>query len=107
MHDTILLYLSPSVLNRMMYLVYCAHVGSAEDSDWHRGEWKDGKMHGPGTYYHVAKGQVFKGTWVKGVAKCGTIEDHNRETAKRPPLYDIPEVGAVFEITVCSVQLFP
>lgn len=58
----------------------------------YEGEWKDDQKHGSGKFYHYGKGQVFVGTWVNGVAKCGVMEDFNRETATQATQYQLPEV---------------
>ena len=47
---------------------------------------------GEGRYLHLDKGQVYTGTWLDDVAKCGTMEDANRDTASDPPPYPIPQV---------------
>lgn len=44
------------------------------DENRYEGEWKDDKKHGNGKYYHLDKGQVFIGTWVDDIAKCGVME---------------------------------
>lgn len=62
------------------------------DENRYEGEWKDDKKHGNGKYYHLDKGQVFIGTWVDDIAKCGVMEDFNRDTATNPTKYPIPEV---------------
>ena len=47
---------------------------------------------GPGTFLYLDKGQVYSGTWVDDIAKCGTLEDFGREGAPDPPIYPIPQV---------------
>ena len=51
---------------------------------------------GEGRYLYLDKGQVFTGTWVDDVPKCGIMEDVNRETVPDPPPYPIPQVQIKF-----------
>ncbi|XP_066917118.1 MORN repeat-containing protein 3-like [Clytia hemisphaerica] len=62
------------------------------DENRYEGQWKDGMKHGEGKFYHYNKGQVFLGTWLNDVAKCGTMEDFNRETAIDATKYPLPEL---------------
>lgn len=63
-----------------------------ENENRYEGEWEDDKKHGEGKFYHLDKGQVFIGTWVTDIAKCGIMEDFNRETAVDGTQYPIPEL---------------
>ena len=47
---------------------------------------------GEGRFLHLDKGQVYTGTWVEDVARCGIMEDVNRDSALNPPPYPIPQV---------------
>lgn len=58
----------------------------------YEGEWKNDQKHGSGKFYHYEKGQVFIGTWVNNIAKCGVMEDFNRGTASQATQYPLPEV---------------
>jgi len=58
----------------------------------YEGEWKDDQKHGEGKFYHLDKGQVFIGTWVNNIGKCGIMEDFNRNTAVSATKYPIPEL---------------
>ena len=62
----------------------------SENENRYEGEWKDGLKHGKGKFYHYSKGQVFVGTWLADVAKCGEMEDFNRETAEEATRYPLP-----------------
>ena len=62
----------------------------------YEGMWERGMKNGEGRYLHLDKGQVFTGTWVDDVPKCGIMEDVNRETVPDPPPYPIPQVQIKF-----------
>ena len=47
---------------------------------------------GDGRFLYLDKGQMYTGFWVNDVAKCGTVEDFDRDSAPQPPKYPIPEV---------------
>ena len=49
---------------------------------------------GDGRFLYLDKGQMYTGFWVNDVAKCGTVEDFDRDSAPEPPKYPIPEVCA-------------
>ena len=59
----------------------------------YEGSWKNDMKNGEGKFFYLDRGQVYTGTWVDDTAKCGTLEDFGRETARDPPIYPIPEVG--------------
>lgn len=46
---------------------------------------------GHGKFLYLDRGQVYTGTWVDDIPKCGTLEDTNRD-APNPPPYPIPQV---------------
>lgn len=48
---------------------------------------------GEGKFLYLDRGQVYTGTWLDDIAKCGVLEDANREGATNPPLYPIPKVS--------------
>ncbi|XP_018412758.1 PREDICTED: MORN repeat-containing protein 3 [Nanorana parkeri] len=58
----------------------------------YEGSWKNGKKHGPGKFYYLDKGQMYEGTWVEDIPKCGTVVDFGRAEAPMPTKYPIPEV---------------
>eukprot|EP00056_Hartaetosiga_gracilis_P001800 m.47741 g.47741 ORF g.47741 m.47741 type:complete len:231 (+) comp10786_c0_seq2:49-741(+) len=58
----------------------------------YEGSWELDKKHGDGIYYYVNKGQCYKGAWKEGTAKCGIMEDLDREFASDPTKYNIPEL---------------
>ena len=39
-----------------------------------------------------SQGQLYTGTWVEGTAKCGELEDLQRQNAENPTQYPIPEL---------------
>ena len=49
---------------------------------------------GEGRFLHQDKGQVYSGTWVDDVAKCGVMEDVDRDSAPHSPPYPIPQVSS-------------
>ena len=59
----------------------------------YEGSWSDDMKNGPGRFLYLDKGQVYTGTWVDDIAKCGSLEDFGREGAPAPPIYPIPEVS--------------
>ena len=61
----------------------------------YEGSWKNDKKNGPGKYYYLDTGQLFQGVWVDDIAKCGTMEDFNRDTAPEPTVYPIPQVSFI------------
>ena len=48
---------------------------------------------GEGKFLYLDRGQVYTGTWVDDIAKCGTLEDVDRDSAPNPPPYPIPQVA--------------
>ncbi|XP_001510379.2 MORN repeat-containing protein 3 [Ornithorhynchus anatinus] len=58
----------------------------------YEGSWRGGKKNGPGCFFHLDKGQLFKGFWVDDVAKFGTMIDFGREEAPKPTQYPIPKI---------------
>lgn len=63
------------------------------NSNRYEGLWKDGLKNGEGKFIYLDKGQVYTGTWLDGIAKCGYMEDFGRDGAPNPPVYPIPKVG--------------
>ena len=57
--------------------------------------WARGVKNGEGRFLHLDKGQVFSGTWVDDIAKCGVMEDVERDSAPHPPPYPIPQVDYI------------
>nr|XP_043868960.1 MORN repeat-containing protein 3 isoform X2 [Solea senegalensis] len=62
------------------------------NGNWYEGAWQYGKRNGDGKFYYSDKGQLYKGLWVDGVAKCGTLTDCGRDNAPMPTKYPIPKV---------------
>lgn len=61
----------------------------------YEGEWKDDKKHGDGKFYFLDSGQLYIGTWVNDIPKCGTCEEFGKETATNPSPYVLPECTLV------------
>jgi len=51
-----------------------------KNGDRFEGHWSRGMKEGPGVWYYENRQQVYRGEWVKDVAKCGTIEDMPKKT---------------------------
>ncbi|KAM9841543.1 MORN repeat-containing protein 3 [Aulostomus maculatus] len=62
------------------------------NGNWYEGSWRDGKKNGNGKFFYADKGQLYKGFWVDGVAKCGTVSDFGRDDAPTPTKYPIPKI---------------
>eukprot|EP00920_Eleutheroschizon_duboscqi_P022717 GHVT01055325.1.p2 GENE.GHVT01055325.1~~GHVT01055325.1.p2 ORF type:complete len:111 (+),score=1.63 GHVT01055325.1:401-733(+) len=58
----------------------------------YEGSWRNGKKNGPGKFYYLDKGQLFEGTWVDDVPKCGEMRDWDREIAPDPTPYPLPPI---------------
>lgn len=59
----------------------------------YEGMWEGDQKNGPGKFLYMDKGQVYTGNWKDGIAKCGILEDFNREEAPNPPRYPLPPVS--------------
>ncbi len=55
----------------------------------YEGLWLADKKHGDGKFYYLDSGQLFEGTWVDDVARCGAMRDLQRESAPAPTQYAI------------------
>lgn len=78
-------------------LLECAVLSTslrAANGNRYEGSWEDDMKNGDGRFFYLDKGQKFTGFWVNDVAKCGTMEDSDRDSAPQPPKYPIPEVRA-------------
>ncbi len=60
----------------------------------YEGMWSEDMKNGDGKFLYLDKGQVYVGTWVDDIPKCGSMEDFGREGAPNPPVYPIPKVTA-------------
>lgn len=58
----------------------------------YEGGWKDDKKHGKGKFFFLDSGQLLEGVWDKGVQKCGTMRDFNRDNAPTQTQYAIPKL---------------
>ena len=59
----------------------------------YEGTWERDMKNGNGKFLYLDKGQVYTGMWKDNVAKCGTLEDFDRDGAPNPPVYPIPTVS--------------
>ncbi|CAL8280941.1 unnamed protein product [Gadus morhua 'NCC'] len=59
----------------------------------YEGSWQDGKKNGQGRFLFWERGQIYKGLWVDGVCKCGTLSDYRRDDAPMPSKSPFPKVG--------------
>lgn len=58
----------------------------------YEGQWKNDQKNGAGKFYYLDKGQVYEGTWLNDVPKCGEMKDFGRENAPDATQYPIPSV---------------
>ncbi|ELU04135.1 hypothetical protein CAPTEDRAFT_167723 [Capitella teleta] len=58
----------------------------------YEGSWKNGMKNGPGKFYYLDKGQVYLGTWLNDIAKCGEMTDFSRDEAPDATPYPIPKI---------------
>lgn len=63
-----------------------------ENGNRYEGSWENDAKHGDGKFYYLEKGQLYIGSWVAGVAKCGEMIDLQRENAVDPTLFPIPNI---------------
>ena len=71
----------------------------------YEGSWLNGMKNGPGKFLHLDKGQVYVGNWQDDIAKCGTLEDFDRENAPNPPVYPIPIVSCCMMVTDYTLSM--
>ena len=60
----------------------------------YEGSWRNGKKNGPGRFFYLDRGQLYEGTWVEDIPKCGEMKDFGREGAPAPTQYPIPKVSS-------------
>lgn len=75
----------------------------------YEGMWERDMKHGEGKFFYMDKGQVYTGVWKDDVAKCGIMEDFDREGAPNPPAYPLPMVSktlVVFSLSLTSLPFF-
>ena len=77
----------------------------AANSNRYEGTWNKDMKNGPGKFFYNDKGQMYEGTWVDDVARCGEMIDICRETAPDATPYPIPSVGA-YIIVICYNVLY-
>ena len=71
----------------------------------YEGSWRNDKKNGPGRYFYLDRGQLYEGTWLDDVPKCGEMKDFGREGAPAPTQYPIPVVGRLYWIPKLAVFL--
>ena len=76
-------------------------VLSIPNGNRYEGMWEGDKKNGPGKFLFLDKGQVYTGNWKDGVAKCGTLENFDRENAPNPSTYPMPPVSNIIMYTLC------
>jgi hypothetical protein len=59
----------------------------------YEGMWERDMKNGEGKFLYMNKGQVYTGTWVDGMARCGVLEDLGIEDVPSPPAYPLPRVS--------------
>lgn len=59
----------------------------------YEGEWLNHLKHGEGKFFYLDKGQLYIGTWIEGIPKCGEFIDLQRQNAEDPTQYPLPELG--------------
>ena len=64
----------------------------------YEGSWKNDMKDGDGKFLYLDKGQVYTGVWKENVAKSGTLEDFDRDSAPNPPIFPLPEVNNMFNM---------
>ena len=69
----------------------------------YEGMWEKDLKNGEGKFFYLDKGQVYTGVWKDNMAKCGTLEDLDREAAPDPPQYPLPPVSKT-KLQADSVQ---
>ena len=74
------------------YIVFTLLSPSANGNRY-EGLWSRGMKNGEGNFFYMDRGQVYTGDWVDDIAKCGTLEDTDRDTAPNAPPYPIPAVS--------------
>ncbi|XP_019937150.2 MORN repeat-containing protein 3-like isoform X2 [Paralichthys olivaceus] len=75
----------------------CHGKGSLQyaNGNWYEGDWQDGKKNGNGKFCYPDKGRIYKGFWVDGVAKCGTLSYFGKDDAPTPTNHPIPQLQLV------------
>ena len=72
---------------RILYFLYVANDNRFE------GAWANDMKNGAGKFIFLDKGQILSGHWKDDIAKCGSLEDFDREHAPDPPVFPIPQVS--------------
>ena len=67
----------------------------ASTGDVYEGSWLNDLKDGPGRYHYKSTGKVYIGEWSMGVAKCGMLQDEEKNAFHKYPVeeeYDLPEL---------------
>lgn len=64
----------------------------------YEGLWERDMKNGRGKFIYLDKGQVYTGNWKDDVAKCGTMEEYDREGAPNPSVYPLPPVSSPWPV---------
>eukprot|EP00794_Sanderia_malayensis_P013886 gene13886-15334_t len=80
-----------------MSLIRCLFSDTLIETNENRyeGSWQNDKKHGDGKFYFLDSGQLYTGTWVDDIPKCGTCEEFGKDTASRPSPYELPKCTLV------------
>ena len=81
--------------NNMWMSVVCYTTLSLSLANNNRfeGSWANNMKNGTGKFIFLDKGQTLSGHWKDDIAKCGSLEDFDREHAPSPPVFPIPQVS--------------
>jgi len=71
----------------------CLVVLCEANGNRYEGSWSNGVKNGSGKFFYLDKGQVYEGTWVDDLARCGQMKDWNRETAPDATPFPLPPVS--------------
>jgi len=66
---------------------------SVANNNRFEGSWANNMKNGAGKFIFLDKGQILSGHWKDDIAKCGSLEDFDREHAPSPPVFPIPQVS--------------
>jgi hypothetical protein len=74
-----------------------------QNGDWFEGIWRDGLREGDGVWHYEARQQEYRGTWHKGVAKCGVMLDKHGKTTSQASTF-LPRCFLADPDAVLNVQ---
>jgi len=80
---------------------------SVANNNRFEGSWANNMKNGVGKFIFLDKGQILSGHWKDDIAKCGSLEDFDREHAPSPPVFPIPQVSIyLFSYSACVMTRF-